>query len=105
MINVWNLQVDKHKVHAASQVCFLPFEIPDSPRVLVGSLVQAAKYFPQHPPSICDKLQVAPEFKGGGKGKHQLLPSLGAKFNFLVRRMVGQTVQGLIPVLRVAVKG
>lgn len=93
-------------MHAASQVCVLPVETPDSPRVFVSGLIQAAKCFPQRPPSICKKLQVAPELKGGGKGKPRLLPSLRAKFSFLVCRMVGQTVQGLIPVLRkVAVKG
>lgn len=77
------------------QVCVLPVEIPDSPRMLVGGLVQAAKCFPHHPPSICNKLQVAPELEGGGKGKPPAPPSVRAKFNFLVHGMAGQAVQGL----------
>lgn len=55
---------------------------------------------------FCNQLQAAPELQAGGKGKTQLLPSLRAKFNFLVCRMVGQTVQGLMEVPReVVAKG
>lgn len=67
------------------------------------------------PAGLCDSysflnflLKVAPELRGGGKrgggtGGRSSSPSLRAKISFLVCRMVGQTVQGLMR--KVGLKG
>lgn len=84
----------------------------DSPLdFLVGRVFQAG---------LCDShtflnfsAKVAPELLGGGRGKEKeeekkacsSSPSPRAKINFLVCRMVGHTVQGLMGELRVSVCG